>query len=200
MKLAPPWFSGYSYYMLDACPSTKQTWAATNITAFQASDVASKMALLSLCTYVASVGKVSHKPGSVPVVVQTGTTLPLLATIIYLGQALLTGSSDQPRYTSGKGCLSVRKSCISLGLAPDGVYQERSHQRSSGSLTPRFHPCLWRIAPSIGGPFLWHYPSVRTDWTLSSTLPCGARTFLPQPLSYRRLSVKLSANATLHII
>ncbi len=32
--------------------------------------------------------------------------------------------------------------------------------------------------PAIGGPFLWHYPSTRADWTLSSILPCGARTFL----------------------
>lgn len=71
--------------------------------------------------------------------------------------------------------------CIPLGLAPGGVYQERSHQRSSGSLTPRFHPYLCsRKAKAIGGPFLWHYPSTRVDWTLSSTLPCGARTFLPR--------------------
>lgn len=69
--------------------------------------------------------------------------------------------------------------CVSLGLAPDGVYQERSHQRSSGSLTPRFHPCLCRPKAAIGGPFLWHYPSARADWTLSSILPYGARTFLP---------------------
>ncbi|CAM4520200.1 hypothetical protein PAEN110709_29730 [Paenibacillus endophyticus] len=34
------------------------------------------------------------------------------------------------------------------------------------------------IKPAIGGPFLWHYPSARADWTLSSILPCGARTFL----------------------
>ncbi len=32
---------------------------------------------------------------------------------------------------------------------------------------------------AIGGPFLWHYPSARADWTLSSILPYGARTFLP---------------------
>jgi len=33
---------------------------------------------------------------------------------------------------------------------------------------------------AIGGPFLWHYPSARADWTLSSILPYGARTFLSQ--------------------
>jgi hypothetical protein len=28
---------------------------------------------------------------------------------------------------------------------------------------------------------LWHCPSARADWPLTSTLPCGARTFLPPP-------------------
>jgi len=36
------------------------------------------------------------------------------------------------------------------------------------------------VGLAIGGPFLWHYPSARADWTLSSILPFGARTFLPQ--------------------
>ena len=31
---------------------------------------------------------------------------------------------------------------------------------------------------AIGGPFLWPDPSARADWTLSSILPYGARTFL----------------------
>lgn len=46
--------------------------------------------------------------------------------------------------------------------------------------------------PAIGGPFLWHYPSARADWTLSSILPCGARTFLSRQQGRQRLSVKLS--------
>src|SRR5690606_25244333 len=50
-----------------------------------------------------------------------------------------------------------------------------------------------------GGPFLWHYPSARADWTLSSTLPYGARTFLPRPLCRRRLSVKLSKSTLVSI-
>ena len=32
-----------------------------------------------------------------------------------------------------------------------------------------------RFAAAIGGPFLWHYPSARADWTLSSTLPHSGR-------------------------
>ena len=53
--------------------------------------------------------------------------------------------------------------------------------------------------PAIGGPFLWHYPSTRADWTLSSILPYGARTFLSWQQGHQRLSVKLS-KTTLHII
>ena len=40
------------------------------------------------------------------------------------------------------------------------------------------------LLASRGGPAvysLWHFPSGFPDWTLSSTLPCGARTFLPGP-------------------
>jgi len=29
--------------------------------------------------------------------------------------------------------------------------------------------------------FLWHCPAARADWSLTSTLPYGARTFLPPP-------------------
>ena len=30
--------------------------------------------------------------------------------------------------------------------------------------------------------FLWHFPEGHPWWTLSTTLPCGARTFLPQTM------------------
>jgi len=63
------------------------------------------------------------------------------------------------------------------GLAPDGVYQGISRHIPSWSLTPRLHPYL-HLYRYIGGLFLWHYPSDRSDWTLSSILPYGARTFL----------------------
>ncbi|MGF6352623.1 hypothetical protein ABIE27_000519 [Paenibacillus sp. 4624] len=56
---------------------------------------------LMLLTIVVAVRKAYRKPGSVLFVVQTGTTLPPEATIIYLGHALLHSSSDQPRHTSG---------------------------------------------------------------------------------------------------
>ncbi len=34
--------------------------------------------------------------------------------------------------------------------------------------------------------FLWHFPARHRDWVLPSTLPCGARTFLPFPKGNRR--------------
>ena len=33
--------------------------------------------------------------------------------------------------------------------------------------------------------FLWHFPEGHPWWTLSTTLPCGARTFLPQTIAAR---------------
>jgi len=32
-----------------------------------------------------------------------------------------------------------------------------------------------------GGCFLWHFPAGRPGWSLATTLPCGARTFLGAP-------------------
>src|SRR5262249_49259017 len=45
-----------------------------------------------------------------------------------------------------------------------------------------------------GGLFLWHCPSGRPDWPLASTLPCGARTFLPRPIRGRDASDRLDAS------
>lgn len=138
-----------------------------------------------------AVKKVCRKPGSVLLAVVTGTTLPLGVTIIYLGRTLLGGSSDQPGRASGKGCFARKlrpiRSCSRWGLP--------------GTKSPAFLGVSYTSVPSlpdpqllaaIGGPFLWHYPSARADWTLSSTLPYGARTFLPRQQGRRRLSVKLS--------
>ncbi len=54
------------------------------------------------------------------------------------------------------------------------------------ALTAPFHP--YRSGRSQGPAvcFLWHFPSSYPDWTLSSTLPSGARTFLPRPGGRRR--------------
>ena len=46
------------------------------------------------------------------------------------------------------------------------------------ALTAPFHPCR-PFGEAVC--FLWHFPAARADWPLTSTLPYGARTFLPPP-------------------
>ena len=50
--------------------------------------------------------------------------------------------------------------------------------RKRCALTAPFHPC--RSKPAVC--FLWHFPSSYLDWSLTSTLAHGARTFLVKPL------------------
>jgi len=101
------------------------------------------------------------------------------ATIIYLGYALLRSSSDQPERAPGKGCGSeaaaFSRSCSGWGLP--AALSPTPLVVSYTTVPPLPDPAS---RPAIGGPFLWHYPSARADWTLSSILPCGARTFLPR--------------------
>jgi hypothetical protein len=47
------------------------------------------------------------------------------------------------------------------------------------ALTAPFHPSLPLAEQEVC--FLWHCPAACADWPLTSTLPCGARTFLPPP-------------------
>ena len=49
------------------------------------------------------------------------------------------------------------------------------------ALTAPFHPYPLSLATQRAVSFLWHCPAARADWSLTSTLPCGARTFLPPP-------------------
>jgi hypothetical protein len=124
--------------------------------------------------------KVCRKPGSVLPVVQAGTTTPptIEVTIIYLGLPLLTGSSDQPERTSGQGC-GTNPPRSSLVLLQMGFTREYVTIPPRGLLHHGSTLACAGMTPAIGGPFLWHYPSARADWTLSSILPYGARTFLP---------------------
>ena len=62
-----------------------------------------------------------------------------------------------------------------FGLAPGGVYPNRTVT----STTVRSYRTIAPLPSCEGGMFLWHFPSPRGAWKLSSTLPGGARTFLP---------------------
>jgi hypothetical protein len=52
--------------------------------------------------------------------------------------------------------------------------------RARCALTAPFHPYRPLAEPAVC--FLWHCPASRLDWSLTSTLPYGARTFLPSPV------------------
>ncbi len=49
------------------------------------------------------------------------------------------------------------------------------------ALTAPFHPYPPLSERAVC--FLWHFPASRLDWPLASTLPYGARTFLPPPVT-----------------
>ncbi len=91
--------------------------------------------------------------------------------IIPLARALLPGSSDLP---GGLGRATLKRpsirSCSGWGLPCRPCHQGR------GELLPR----LFTLTPRGGAVcFLWHFPWGRPRSPLATTLPCGARTFLP---------------------
>src|SRR5215813_41727 len=69
-----------------------------------------------------------------------------------------------------------------LALAPGGVCRAGqvtlTAVRSYRTVSPLPRGAFRR---PVAVYFLWHCPSTRADWPLASTLPCGARTFLPLP-------------------
>ena len=79
-----------------------------------------------------------------------------------------------------------------FGLAPGGVYQATPIARGTGELLPHlftfiptFDLYTMRCRAFVGTVFfLWHFPYPclnfkQTQSALRTTLPCGARTFLP---------------------
>lgn len=92
-------------------------------------------------------------------------------------RAIAGGIKRPTRIPSGQAARALRKvrnsawSCTGWGLPCRFCRQNR------GELLPR-HFTLTRLA--AGGIFLLRYPSHFCAWTLSSILPCGARTFLPR--------------------
>ena len=64
---------------------------------------------------------------------------------------------------------------ILSGLAPSGVYRDRRCHQRRGELLPHLFTLT---SVTGGGYFLWHCPAGHPGWSLATTLPCGARTFL----------------------
>ena len=75
-----------------------------------------------------------------------------------------------------------RPMALLFALAPDGVYQAAASPRRWWSLTPPFQ--LFPLRRGAGGSLLFcgTDPSGCPAWSLTSILPCGARTFLTRAL------------------
>ena len=96
---------------------------------------------------------------------------------IPLGPALPQGSSELPGSAAGRRCRAKRLLPY-LPLHRVGLAVPPVSPRARCALTAPFHPCLRLSPPAVCS--LWRCPASRLGWTLSSTLPCGARTFLPR--------------------
>jgi len=80
--------------------------------------------------------------------------------------------------------LSAGRAILLLGLPPGGVCRAAPLARGAVSsyLTVSSLPSLSGTSPSSSPAvcFLWHFPCSCERWALPTTLPWGARTFLPQ--------------------
>jgi hypothetical protein len=133
-------------------------------------------------------GRIICRPGKRKVpewMCKPGSVLPRFtgrATDIRLGRWLPNASSaSYPGVWDGPPLrCRCRPRAPLLALAPGGVC--------------RAAPVTWSAVRSYrtvsplpaGDPravyFLWHFPASHLDWPLASTLPYGARTFLPSPI------------------
>jgi hypothetical protein len=113
------------------------------------------------------------KPGSVGVATRAAppTAIPLRRRLPAASSSL-PGSRNEPD-----------RLCSLFGLAPGGVYRARRVAPPAGALLPhRFTltACFLARMKQVAVYFLWHFPWPCDRWTLSTTLSCGARTFLPR--------------------
>ena len=104
----------------------------------------------------------------------------LSRTTIHLGVSLPTRSCGYPG-------LDRRAVDVPVYLAPGGVYQAVPVTRDAGGLLHhRFTLACAYLVVRPGAPSavcsLLHFPSGHPAWKLSSTLPCGVRTFLDEQL------------------
>jgi hypothetical protein len=131
-----------------------------------------------------------HKPSSViPILLFSGNREDG-----HLSRALIAQGLKRPyppRLSSARDGGKFEWALLSLawerglfGLAPGGVYQATPIAQGTGELLPH----LFTLIPIFIGTvyFLWHFPYSRTlpcrlrgQSVLRTTLPCGARTFLP---------------------
>ena len=101
------------------------------------------------------------------------------AAIIPLGPQLPTASSNLPEGTAGPALTPSYLVLLRTGHAELAV-SPRQLVGSYPTVSPL--PALW----GAGGLFSVALSRDRSRWTLSSVLPCEARTFLPGPYGPRR--------------
>jgi len=107
------------------------------------------------------------------------------AAVISLGRRLPGASSGHTREPHAGRASPALASGIALlfGLAPGGVCRAGPVTRAAGELLPhRFTLTARRASPPAGWRFAFcgTVPWGRPPWPLASTLPSGARTFLPR--------------------
>ncbi len=122
------------------------------------------------------------------------------ARIIHLGDTLLCRSSALTRALQPQQRLLGRAALDSASIracSGRGLPRRRSPGCRAWALTPRFHRCLCLLPgclsqPGDRGPsavsFLRRFPSGHPGSPLATSLPCGARTFLPRTVFVRRRS------------
>ncbi len=122
------------------------------------------------------------------------------ARIIHLGDTLLCRSSALTRALQPRLRLVGRAALDSASIracSGRGLPRRRSPGCRAWALTPRFHRCLCLLPgclsqPGDRGPsavsFLRRFPSGHPGSPLATSLPCGARTFLPRTVVARRRS------------
>ena len=118
------------------------------------------------------------KPSPVP------RSFPGAVNISLQGPGSPHGLVEQPGSGRARAAPSpaVRRGMLPLfALAPGGVCRAvqvtLAAVRSYRTVSPLPREPEGPVAVSS----LWHCPAARADWSLTSTLPCGARTFLPSP-------------------
>src|SRR3712207_828999 len=112
-------------------------------------------------------------PGSVP-----GCLAASRWAAIHLGLPLPAGSSGPPAGSGGQpsnACAGRRRTAVPLDLAPGGVYRATPVTRCAVVSYTAVSPLPVRALAVCS---LWHCPAGHPGSLLTTTLPCGARTFL----------------------
>src|SRR5829696_9372818 len=103
--------------------------------------------------------------------------------VIHLGLSLPTGSSGLPAGSGGQpsnACAGRRRTVVPFDLAPGGVYRATPVTRCAVVSYTAVSPLPARRLAVCS---LWHCPAGHPGSLLTTTLPCGARTFLGDGVS-----------------